>query len=188
MPASVVVRKPDAARRAEVVRAAAVEFGAHGLAGARLDAIAARVGISHPRIVQLFGTKRRLFIVAVEDAFDQVAAAFEAAEPDLIRLGEGYRRLLQRRPDVGLVMFQGYAAAADDEVRAAVRHRYLRLQRLVARRTGADARQVRTFFATGLVITVSTVLDLPGRPADARWSAWILERSRAGEALEGAGG
>jgi len=34
--------------------------------------------------------------------------------------------------------------------------------------------QVRSFFATGLVLTVSTVLDLPGRRADAEWSAWII--------------
>jgi hypothetical protein len=40
--------------------------------------------------------------------------------------------------------------------------------------TGADAMQVRTFFATGLIMTVSMVLDLPDQHADAVWSAWIL--------------
>lgn len=41
--------------------------------------------------------------------------------------------------------------------------------------TGADALRVRTFFATGLVMTVSLVLALPDRQADAAWSAWILD-------------
>jgi hypothetical protein len=45
----------------------------------------------------------------------------------------------------------------------------------IARLTGADALQVRTFFATGLVQTVSTALELPERRADTAWSAWILD-------------
>ncbi|MGB0094754.1 MAG: hypothetical protein WBP81_19750, partial [Solirubrobacteraceae bacterium] len=49
------------------------------------------------------------------------------------------------------------------------------LQRTVAQLTGADALQVRTFFATGLVITVSTALALPGRRTDATWGARLLE-------------
>jgi len=35
--------------------------------------------------------------------------------------------------------------------------------------------RVRTFFATGLIMTVSTVLELPEQRADADWSAWILD-------------
>jgi len=76
--------------------------------------------------VQMFGTKRNLFLAVVDSAFDKILAAFEAAEPSLIALGEAYRRLLRRDPDVGLVMLQGYAAAADPVVRDAVRRRYLR--------------------------------------------------------------
>jgi hypothetical protein len=33
---------------------------------------------------------------------------------------------------------------------------------------------MRTFFATGLVATVSTALALPGKRTDARWGAWLL--------------
>ena len=49
----VAVRKPAAQRRAEIMEAAEAEFAANGLAGTRLEAIAARVGVSHPRIVQM---------------------------------------------------------------------------------------------------------------------------------------
>lgn len=172
-----VTRKPAAARRAEIVEAAGVEFGAQGLAGARLDAIAARVGVTQPRVVQMFGSKRNLFLAVLDSAFDKILAAFEAAEPGLIPLGEAYRQLLRRDPNVGLVMLHGYAAAADPVVRDAVRRRYLEIHRRVARLTGADALQQRTFFATGLVLTVSTVLDMPQRRVDVAWSAWILDRS-----------
>jgi hypothetical protein len=70
---------------------------------------------------------------------------------------------------------QGYAAAGDDLVRETISHRYFTLQRTIAHLTGADALQVRTFFATGLVITVSTALGLPGKRTDATWGAWLLQ-------------
>lgn len=174
------VRKPAATRRAEIIDAATVEFAGTGLAGTGLESIAARAGISHPRVVQMFGSKRALFVEVVEANFDRLGAAFAAAAPgggpsSLRALGDAYRRLLQRDPAVALLMLQGYAAAADDVVRDAVSRRHLALQRTVAQLTGADALQVRTFFATGLVITVSTALALPGRRTDATWGAWLLE-------------
>lgn len=170
------VRKPATERRAEILKAADAEFAANGLAGARLEAIAARVGISHPRVVQMFGSKRSLFLDVMHAAFDRIEATFDDAEPTLIGLGDAYRRLLlQNEHTVGLVMLQGYAAAADETVREAVRQRQLELQEAIARLTGADAMQVRTFFATGLVFTVSTLLELPERRADAAWGSWILQ-------------
>ncbi|GAA0302332.1 TetR/AcrR family transcriptional regulator [Streptomyces turgidiscabies] len=168
------MRKPASERRAEILRAADAEFAANGLAGTRLEAIAARVGVSHPRIVQMFGSKRSLFLDVTHAAFDRIEVAFTDAEPTLTGLGDAYRRLLQREPTIGLVMLQGYAAAADEPVRDAVRERQLRLQEAITRLTGADAMQVRTFFATGLVFTVSTLLELPDHRADAEWGAWLL--------------
>lgn len=170
------VRKPAAERRAEIINAADTEFAATGLAGTRLEAIAARVGISHPRIVQMFGSKHELFLEVVHAAFDRIEAVFQDTDPKTLRaLGDGYRRLLQGEPTIGLVILQGYAAAADHAVKEAVRQRHLDLQQSVVRMTGADAMQVRTFFATGLIMTVSTVLDLPERRADTAWSSWILD-------------
>ncbi|WP_030326183.1 TetR/AcrR family transcriptional regulator [Streptomyces sp. NRRL B-3229] len=174
MSESTRVRKPATERRAEIVRAADAEFAANGLAGTRLEAIAARVGISHPRVVQMFGSKRSLFLTVVHAAFDRIETTFAEAEPTLSGLGDAYLRLLQSERTVGLVMLQGYAAAADEMVREAVRQRQLQLQEVITRLTGADAMQVRTFFATGLVLTVSTLLDLPERRADLAWGEWIL--------------
>jgi AcrR family transcriptional regulator len=168
-------RLPAAARRVGIIEAADVEFAANGLAGTRLEAIAGRAGISHPRIVQMFGSKQKLFLEVVHAAFDKIEEVFERAEPTLVALGAAYVRLLQSERTVGLVVLQGYAAAADETVRKAVRRRHLGLIHSITRLTGADALQVRTFFATGLVQTISTALELPGRRADTSWSAWILE-------------
>lgn len=176
-------RKPAAVRRAEILEAAHAEFAVQGLAGARFEAIASRVGVSHPRVVQMFGSKLELFLAVVEDAFDTIEATFERAEPTLSALGDAYRRLLQSEHRVGLVALQAYAASGDPNVRDVVRGRQLRLQKLIVRLTGADPLQVRSFFATGLVLTVSTVLDLPGRRMDVEWSAWII--GGAGPVLPG---
>lgn len=170
-----ITRKPAAVRRAEIIKAADAEFAMNGLAGARLEAIGARAGVSHPRIVQMFGSKRELFLAVVHAAFDRIEAAFEDAEPTLPMLGDAYGRLLQAEPTVGLIVLHGYAAAADEAVREAVRRRHLALQESVVRLAGCDALQVRTFFATGLILTVSTMLDLPEQRADVAWSAWILD-------------
>jgi AcrR family transcriptional regulator len=176
-------RKPAAVRRAEILNAAAIEFAETGLAGTRLEAIAARAGISHPRVVQMFGSKRALFLEVVDAAFDHIAAAFRAAATrsragdgvtPLIGLGDAYRRLLQRDRTVALMMLQSYAAAGDEAVREAVAARHLALQQAVADLTGADELEVRTFFATGLLVTISTALALPGKRTDAAWGAWLL--------------
>jgi AcrR family transcriptional regulator len=172
---AVRTRLPAAARRAEILAAAEAEFGAQGLASARLETIAARVGVTHPRIVQMFGSKRSLFLDVVDATYDKIEAAFAGVEPTLISFADAYRRLLRAEPSVGLVMLQGFAAAADETVREAVRRRHVELQRSVARLTGADASQIRTFIATGLIMTVSTVLDLPDQRADVAWSAWIMD-------------
>jgi AcrR family transcriptional regulator len=154
------VRLPAAARRAGILEAAEFEFATNGLAGGRLDAIAERAGISHPRVVQMFGTKKKLFLEVVDLAFDRIEAAFERAEPTLIALGDAYRKLLRRERTIGLVMLQGFAAAADEDVREAVRRRHLGLMKTIA---------------TGLIQTVSTALELSDHRADTAWGAWILQ-------------
>jgi AcrR family transcriptional regulator len=182
---SPVVRKPASVRRAEILEAAAVEFAETGLAGTRLETIAARAGVSHPRIVQMFGSKRALFGEAIETVFDRVEAAFveaagrrqRTAGSSLVALGDAYRRLLQRDRTIALAMLQAYAAAGDNVVRDTVARRYLAMQQRVAELTDADALQVRTFFATGLIVTVSTALELPGKRTDANWGAWLLNLS-----------
>ncbi|NTY63767.1 TetR/AcrR family transcriptional regulator [Mycolicibacterium sphagni] len=177
------MHKPAAVRRQEIIDAAAVEFAENGLAGTRLEAVAARAGVSHPRIVQIFGSKRQLFLDVVTWVFDRVTEAFidspgvqqEQSEPGLVALGDAYRRLLQRDRTIALVMLHAYAAAGDVVVRQQVAARYLALQHKVTDLTGADEMGVRTFFATGLLVTVSTALALPDRRTDAQWGSWLLE-------------
>lgn len=47
--------------KARILRAATEEFSAHGIAGARVDRIAERSGMSKPMIYAYFGAKNKLF-------------------------------------------------------------------------------------------------------------------------------
>lgn len=67
------VRRHDAsAARADILAAALTEFAAHGHAGARVDRIAARSGMSKPMIYSYFGDKDGLYAAALRGAYVQI--------------------------------------------------------------------------------------------------------------------
>ncbi len=176
-------RKPASVRRREILDAATEEFASGGLAGSRIEQIAARAEVSHPRVVQMFGTKQNLFLESVGSVFDEVSRTFEAAptssdgELALTMLGESYLSLLRARPSLGTVMLQAYAASADADVRAVVRERVERLGELVMRLTGADVDQMRAFLATGLSLTVTAILELEGPDESLAWGTWLIAKT-----------
>lgn len=173
-------RKPASERRAEILDAAAVQFAETGFAGTSLESIAARVEVSHPRVVQMFGSKRALFLETLSTAYDRICAEFDAAAVangsgpvPLIVLGAAYRRLLVRDRTVALVILQGYAAG-DEAVRGEAARHHKAIVTKIAALSGADEFGVRTFIATGLVVTVSTALGLPGQRKDEAWAVHVL--------------
>jgi hypothetical protein len=88
--------------------------------------------------------------------------------------GDAYRRLLQRDRSVALLtpLLRGRCRRR----RAPTRHPASPGAATGGGQlTGVDALPVRTFFATGLVVTVSTALALPGRRTDMTWGGWLLE-------------
>jgi AcrR family transcriptional regulator len=152
-------------RREEVVAAASTEFAATGYAGTATDSIARRAGVSQPYLFQLFGTKRDLFIAAVEDCFERTSRSFEdtgkraraaGLSPNRIleQMGHGYIRLLQADPNVLRLQLQAYAACNDAEVRRSVRRSYKALWQTAAEQSGADQAGLRDFFAMGMLINV----------------------------------
>ena len=58
--------------KAEILRAAIVEFGEKGLAGARIDAIAAATDTSKRMIYYYFGSKDGLYLAALEQSYARV--------------------------------------------------------------------------------------------------------------------
>jgi AcrR family transcriptional regulator len=153
-------------RRRAVVEVALTEFARRGLHGTPTEEIARQAGISHAYLFRLFPTKQDLFIAAVERCFDRVietfAKAAEGTEPGEERLhamGEAYVELLSDRTRL-LAQLQAYAACDDKKVRDTVRRHWTELYEFVARETGVDTEELRSFFATGMLLTITASMDL----------------------------
>ncbi|HEV2068133.1 MAG TPA: helix-turn-helix domain-containing protein [Thermomicrobiales bacterium] len=167
-------RKPEKARRRtaeerrdEVIDAAIIEFATFGLHGASTEAIAARAGISQPYVLRLFGTKKALFLAAVERVCEQIMATWQRGldaclardahagpEDRLLAMGQEYIGLVGAVDGLRLVL-QSFSSAEDTDVRESA-HRWLgTMFDWVRRVSGADAETVRHFFATGMMLTVA---------------------------------
>jgi AcrR family transcriptional regulator len=69
-PARTIPRSPRAeATRARILDAALAEFAAHGLAGARVDEIAARADANKRMLYAYFGSKEELWLAVLEGAY-----------------------------------------------------------------------------------------------------------------------
>ena len=172
-------------RREEVLAAAVAEFAAYGLHGASTEAIAERAGISQPYIFRLFGTKKDLFIAAAERVLGRIMDTFRdavAAEPDrpLHAMGEAYERLLVHREEF-LMLLQAFAASADDDLRKIVRRDFGRIYDLVEGASGADETEIQRFMAYGMLLMVTTALDVPALVGKEDWAAKMLTKKQFGD-------
>jgi AcrR family transcriptional regulator len=162
-------------RRREIIEAATREFAVGGLHGTPVDAIARRVGVSQPYLFQLFGTKKALFIAAVQRTFERTIGTFRTAAAEagedagrsdvLMAMGVAYGRLLDDR-SLLLMQMQAYAACADEEIRDVVRGEMLRLVGFVQSASGAPEEAIREWLAYGMLMNVVAAMDLQGVDAD----------------------
>jgi AcrR family transcriptional regulator len=172
-------------RREALVEAAVEHFGQTGLHGTAVSAITDDVGITQPYAFSLFGTKKGLFLAAVERSCDRIAETFRTAaasageEGPLAAMGLAYGELLADR-SLLLIQLQSYAACGDDEVREVVRRGYAQLYALVRELSGADPLELQGFFATGMLLNVAAALDLPELLHDETWMKDCLGQSDAG--------
>jgi|SRR5579872_73341 len=152
-------------RRAEIVSAAMEEFAVGGLHGTSTQAIARRVGVSQPYLFQLFDTKKKLFIAAVERGFWTIRDRFHKAGASvppgqvLMAMKDAYVELLADRTLL-LLQMQAYAASHDEEVREVVRSEFARLYRFVEALSGASPEELQKFFAHGMLMNVAAALEL----------------------------
>jgi len=172
-------RQTASARRDALIDAAVEHFAQTGLHGTAVSAITDDVGITQPYAFSLFGTKKGLFLAAVERGFDRVEATFKAAaagadkESAFDAMKESYVAILDDRAQL-LIQLQAYAASGDDEVREVVRRRYAQLYELVRELSGADRDELAQFFAVGMLLNVAAALDLPELLLNDTWLADCL--------------
>src|SRR5438270_10649217 len=72
-------RVPASERRRALIEAAVHEFAHGGLHGTPVERIAKRVGVTQPYVFSLFGSKRDLFLAAVQRCFEHTERLFSNA-------------------------------------------------------------------------------------------------------------
>ena len=166
-------------RRVEVIEAAVKAFASGGLHGTSTEDVARLAGVSQPYLFRLFGTKRELFLAAVDRSMTRIAETFEDAarhpspeaeavgyNPVLMAMGHRYQELLK---DQTLLRMQlhAFAASDDPEIRDFVRTRFSDLVAKVGALSGVPDDALRSFFAEGMLLNVAAALDLT--EADVAW-------------------
>jgi AcrR family transcriptional regulator len=179
-------RVPASERRDALVEAAVHEFAHGGLHGTPVDKIARRVGVAQPYVFSLFGSKRELFIAAVERGFELTIELFtEAAEefdpatvlpPEwegkpgvMMAMAQVYVESLQTDRDLLMLQLQAYAACDDEIIRDHVRDAYARLINAVASLSQADPEQVDDFFRYGMSLNVAAAMGVLDLSCGAEW-------------------
>jgi AcrR family transcriptional regulator len=158
-------------RREAVVEAARHAFARGGLEGTSTEEIARTAGISQPYLFRLFGTKKELYLAAVERSSVETYELFADAARGLTgtaaleAMGKAYTEMIQDRTKL-LLMLQGLSSCDDDEIREAVRAKWRDLVRFVEGVSGEDTAVVSRFFATGMLLTVLTAMQIFEDPTD----------------------
>jgi AcrR family transcriptional regulator len=166
--ASTMTRQSADQRREQVLDAATHEFAKRGYHAAGTAAIAERAGISQPYIYALFANKKELFLAAharmitrLRSTFVEAARGLDTPEERLRAMGLAYHPLIEAHRDELLLQMQGHAAGADPEVGPEVAACFKALYDDVVRVSGAEPEEVSGFFACGMLINVTTALNLP---------------------------
>ena len=183
-------------RRDALVEAAIHEFAHGGLHGTPVDKIARRVGVAQPYVFSLFGSKRELFIAAVERCFERVielmTKAAEAYDPAtvippewegkpgvMMAMAQVYVESLQTDRDLLMLQLHAYAACDDETIRDHVRDAYARLINAVASMSEADSEQVDDFFRYGMSLNVAAAMGVLDLSCGAEWVRLEAEKTRS---------
>ena len=174
-------RVPAAERRDALIDAAVIEFAHGGLHGTPVDRVARRVGVAQPYVFSLFGSKRELFLAAVQRSFERVGETFEraAAEYDAGELpdhedvfeamGKAYVEMLESDRAWLMVQHHAYAACDDEVVRTRVRALYARLVAQVIELSRADDERVDEFFRYGMWLNVAAAMGIEDLSVGCEW-------------------
>jgi AcrR family transcriptional regulator len=177
-------------RRESVLGAAMVEFAKGGLAGTSTEDIARRAEISQPYLFRLFGSKKKLFLAAVERSFDRAIAVLAEAAGD--RTGEdakmamsgAYRVFLADRTLL-LTQMHAFAACDDDDVRRVTQTSFGKMWLTVAGITGLEDNDLIDFFGHGMLLNMAAAMDLMA-VIDLPWVRACLGQELPADAKSGA--
>lgn len=123
-------RRPDAAKprrrdptatRQKLLTAARREFAARGLAGARVDDIAARAGVNKQLVYHYFGDKDALYLAVLEWVYEEIREHERALHLEGLAPERAIRKLIESSFD-HLAAHSDFIVLLNDENRGGARH------------------------------------------------------------------
>ena len=81
--------------RLRILEAAKQEFAAHGLAGARVDRIAAKAGANKRMLYYHVGKKDDLYLAVLEEAYEKIRAEERGLDLEHLAPPEAIKRLIE---------------------------------------------------------------------------------------------
>lgn len=132
-------KQPAEVRREEILDAAVRVFAHSSYHVAGTADIARKAGIAEPTIYRHFGSKRELYLAALQRCGDMIAKAFgdiAARQPDplqaLHEMGEWYGQSMSLDPEPLRLRQRAIAESEDDETRACLQTKYKRIVAIVS--------------------------------------------------------
>ncbi len=166
-------KQPAEVRREEILDAAVRVFAHASFRAAGTADIARAAGIAEPTIYRHFGSKRELYLAALErccaivrDEFRRIAERTEVAAEAMHAMGAWYDETIAADPDYLRLRMRAVAEAEDDEVREALRRGYMEIVAIIAevirrgQEQGAVPRTISDEGAAWLFCGVGQVMDL----------------------------
>lgn len=156
-------------RKEQIVDKAVEVFAEKGYYKATTGLIAKAAGVTQPYIFHFFKNKEELFNAVIDRAFQRIFVAFTEVEAPPERLfetmGRAFIRIMQTHREETLLVMQA-PAIAEPVIRAHVKEKFQLIHEAVLakfNRAGLPNAQAAAsqFIGTGLLITVSEVLELP---------------------------
>src|ERR1700754_2344538 len=114
-------RRDPAATRRKLLTAARREFASSGLAGARVDEIAARAGVNKQLVYHYFGDKDALYLAVLEWVYEEIRAQERKLNLEGLPPREAIKRLIEASFD-HLAAHPDFIVLLNDENRGGARH------------------------------------------------------------------
>jgi len=114
-------RRDPAATRTKLLAAARREFASRGLAGARVDEIAARAGVNKQLVYHYFGDKDALYLAVLEWVYEELRAQERKLNLEGLPPEEAIRKLIEASFD-HLAAHPDFIVLLNDENRGGARH------------------------------------------------------------------
>ena len=114
-------RRDPAATRRKLLTAARREFAASGLAGARVDEIAARAGVNKQLVYHYFGDKDALYLAVLEWVYEEIRAQERKLNLEGLPPQQAIKRLIEASFD-HLAAHPDFIVLLNDENRGGARH------------------------------------------------------------------